>query len=71
LFYSSEVSVGQLRSALSTLDPKKTEAEVDQAVGIAFSISAGQLVEDHVTVPVDQMTERLLTSSIAYNEYHI
>jgi len=63
--YSSEVSVGQLRNALSILDPGKPEVEVDQVVGLAFSISNGQIVEDNLIIPVDQIAEKLLTSPIA------
>ena len=70
LCHSSEISVGQLRNALSVLDPSKPEAEVDQAVGIAFSISTGQLVEDNLMIPVDQIAERLLTSPIAKSVYN-
>lgn len=55
----SEISVSQLREALLTMDPNKPENEVDQTIGIAFSISSGQLIDDSLLVPTKQLSERL------------
>lgn len=55
----SEVSVSQLREALLMVDPKRSEVEVDQTIGIAFSISSGQLIDDSLVVQTEQLSERL------------
>ena len=60
LFYiCSEVSVSHLREAILTLDPNRPEGEVDQTIGIAFSISSGQLIDDTLVVSTEQLAERL------------
>jgi len=55
----SEVSISQLREALLTLEPNKPEVEVDQTIGIAFSLSSGQLLDDSLVVQTEQLAERL------------
>lgn len=51
--------MSQLREAILTMEPNKPEAEVDQTVGVAFSISSGQLIDDSLVVQTEQLAERL------------
>lgn len=51
--------MGQLREALLLLEPNRPEAEVDHTIGVAFSISGGQLIDDSLVVPTEQLTKRL------------
>lgn len=51
--------MSQLREALLTIDPNKPEADVDQTIGIAFSISSGQLIDDTLVAQTEQLAERL------------
>ena len=55
----SEVSVSQLREALLTMDPNKPEADIDQTISVAFSISSGLLIDDTLVAQTDQLAERL------------
>lgn len=41
------------------MDPNKPEADVDQTIGIAFSISSGQLIDDTLVAQTEQLAERL------------
>lgn len=47
-----------------TLEPNRPEAEVNQTVGIAFSLSSGQLIDDSLVVPTEQLAERLTSFPI-------